>query len=650
MGTTSFVKWKPHLAIGITGHRGNNEAYARGKSGVEAALAALFDTIGAIRAEAGAGLSEIRLHSLLAGGVDQVAAWLANERGWSLIAPLPFGSRLNSALNAEVADASDLNKILNGEAPNDADLRLRVDAIASLEQAAHVFEIADRDEPVASLYAASLTGEADHDQLRRLDLLRSENVALAGRVMIERSDLMIAVWDGRTTQLKGGTGHTILAALNSGTPVLVIDPAAPDDWSILTLPEELGHRAASEGREASNALLRSLITGALAPIDDQIKCIEREKWRATSGFGFGIYRKIEFLFGGRTARSGTLQAQYEQPEKIGAGSGAGLLLTAEKTLNPGDRLNGKLREELLPVFAWADGVSSRLSDAYRSSMSVNFVLSALAIIAGIAYLPLGLAAHKWIFASVELILLLGILAMTFAGLKLAWHKRWFETRRVAEYLRFAPALVLMGIARPVGRWPKGDTHEWPERFSRDVLRDIGLPTSAMSQTYLRTILKDVVLRHVQNQRRYHEAKARQLERAHHRLDKSAEACFLAAVVSVSIYLLLEAGEMFGIVPDGLPFALAKIFTFLGVAFPTLGANLAGIRYFGDFERFSAISSVTAARLAGIEKRIELLLTGDPDMLSYQAASEAVRKVDEIVIGEIEMWQSVFGSKHLALPA
>ena len=69
----------------------------------------------------------------------------------------------------------------------------------------------------------------------------------------------------------------------------------------------------------------------------------------------------------------------------------------------------------MPMFAWADGVANRLADAYRSGMTVNFVLATLAVIIGILFLPTGMGEVKWAFALVELLLLCGILAMTAAG-------------------------------------------------------------------------------------------------------------------------------------------------------------------------------------------------------------------------------------------
>jgi hypothetical protein len=93
-----------------------------------------------------------------------------------------------------------------------------------------------------------------------------------------------------------------------------------------------------------------------------------------------------------------------------------------------------------------------------------------------------------------------------------------------------------------------------------------------------------------------------------------------------------------------------VLTFFGVAFPTLGANLSGIRYFGDCERFGAISRVAAEKLGEIEARIALLLSGAESALTYAAAADLIHALDEAVVDEIESWQSVFGAKHLSLPA
>lgn len=648
MSSLPIDRWQPHLGLGITGHRSTNPAFAANAAAIGTALAELFARIAAIEAELPGERAPIRLHSLLVDGTDQIAAELALARKWDLVVPLPFGADLNLAINARPKTATDAAALCRGAAAADAEVAARAAAIRTITARAHLFEIADRDAEIEQHWLAVLANPEDRAAARAFDALGSENVALAGRVMIERTDLVIAVWDGMATNLPGGTGHTVAAALAMGTPVLIIDPAAPGRWSIHTRPEELGHRGRGEvDSAAQDQRLAATIRAAVLGEGWSPAALKREDWRSHSSRAFGMYRWIERTCGGA---SGSLRIAYEAADEIANGSAAPLLAAAEAALDGDDKVAGALRRSVLPMFAWSDGVASRLSDAYRSGMCFNFVLAAFAVIIGIAYFPLGLADWKWAFAGLELLLLVGILLITFAGSRRGWHRRWFATRRVAEYLRHAPGLLLLGVARPTGRCPRGNDADWPEHFARHCMRDVGLPRIRLDRTYLRACLEEAVLPHVAGQRRYHQAKAQRLERVHHRLDKLAEKCFALAVLSVTAYLLIKLGGVIGALPKEWATASSPVFTFLGVAFPTLGANLSGVRYFGDFERFGAISQVTAQKLGEIKERLQLLLSGADNSLTYAAATELAHAVDESVVTEIESWQAVFGGKHLTLPA
>jgi ABC-type dipeptide/oligopeptide/nickel transport system permease component len=136
---------------------------------------------------------------------------------------------------------------------------------------------------------------------------------------------------------------------------------------------------------------------------------------------------------------------------------------------------------------------------------------------------------------------------------------------------------------------------------------------------------------------------------HRRLDRVSQSLFQLAVVSVSTYLALTAATAAGLFPHALLTHSSKAFSFLGVALPTFGGAVAGIRYFGDFERFAAISDVTAEKLEAVGARIRLLLTVPDARLDYARAAELARLTDEIVTSEIESWQAVFGGKHITLP-
>lgn len=634
------------LSIGVTGHRIGNAAFSANRARIERVLADIMDRIDAAAAAAAA---PIRLHSLLTDGVDQIAARHALDHGWELVAPLPFGRDLNVAINSLPETVADGQALAAGRPAADPVTEARAAAIRELAASARLFELAERDALLNRLFIDKLAAPTDLHAAQAFAARCSARVALAGRVMIEQSDLVIGVWDGISRAFLGGTGHTISEALEHGTPVIWIDANAPEDWQILRAPEALAASGQVDVDQREAALVELVGAALQPPGEDRTPGLANERWRPRSNWIATSYRRIEALFAGEGHRFRSLRQVYETPEAIATGSGASLLALAQDLPGADPAMSAAIEQQVLRRFAWTDGVSAWLSDAYRGGMIANFIFSAFAVVVGILYDPLGLADRKWLFASTELLLLSTILLITFVGSRLRWHGRWFETRRVAEYLRHAPILLLLGVARAPGRWPQGADVAWPEYHARRALRAVGLPRVALSPAYLRQALSDLLDRHVVSQRDYHWGKARRLTAVHHNLDTFSTRLFQMAVASVTVYLAVKAGSVLGLVPHGWPQALSKPGTFLGVALPTFGAAIAGIRYFGDFERFAAISEVTAAKLDGLHSRITLLLAAPDDRIDYARVSELAHAVDDVVVSEIENWQAVFGGKHIAVP-
>jgi hypothetical protein len=664
------------LSLGVTGHRGANPHYGAHRDEVAEALAEVFDSLDATVADETlvpglVALAPTRLHSMLVDGFDQLAAEMALTRGWDLVAPLPFGQALNTAVNAGPESIEEAKSLLTGEGPCGASTRARADAISTLQSRARLFELADLDERLGPLYLAALASPTNLAAAQAYSAPASAQVALAARVMIEQSDLIIAVWDGASASQIGGAGQTIALALELGAPVVWIDARAPQDWRILRAPEALASiMAGAPSDPERHQALSQLVREALQPTPGKksaghghsersaparhaegLVALNAEVWRPHSAPIWHGYRRVEALFGAPdfAGKFRNLTQTYEPPDAIATGSGAAQLTDAAALPGQERAFVDRLAAEVLRRFAWADGISARLSDTYRGGMMLSFIFSALAIVGGLAYIPFASHDDKWAFAVVELLLLLGIVGITFVGRRLNWHRRWFETRRVAEYFRHAPILLLLGVARPIGRWPRGSETSWPEWYARHALRDVGLPKVKLTSGYLREALERLLLTHVVTQRDYHRAKAARLARAHHQLDQLSGALFSLAVLSVATYLALNTAAAGGFIDEAVPQSLANLFTFLGVALPTFGGAIAGIRYFGDFERFSAISEVTSQKLDAVAARIVLLLAAPPESLTYAQVSELAHAADDIVVDEIENWQAVFGGKHVTVP-
>ncbi len=643
----------PRLCLGVTGHRVNNAAYSANKAEVEAALQALLaqiDACVALEAKSLGPLAPVRLHSLLATGVDQLAATIAEERGWEVVSPLPFGQRLNLAVNAFPTTLDDAQALLAGEAPTDGATGVQADAIAWSYQRARLFELAEQDEALAAIFLAHMADPADYAKAQAWHGECSVRAEAAGRIMIEQSDLLIAVWDGAAHNLPGGTGHTIVAALSARTPVLWIDPAQPRQCRVLRTVEDL-----LPPTEVADGELEGLVHLALRPGEGGaylrgIEALAAEVWHSRSSRFWTIYRRIEALFGGEGRPFRSLKRTYELPERVATGRCAPVMQAAQAIAGSDPEFVANIERASLQRFAWAEGISARLSDFYRSGMMANFVLSALAVGIGLIYQPLHLDGVKVFFAAGEFLTLSLILMIIWRGRRQGWHRRWFETRRVAEYFRHAPPLQVLGVARPAGLWPRGGDTSWPEYYARHGLRETGLPHMALGREQLRRGLEALRADHVQPQMHYHQAKARMLHGVHHRLDRLSAWLFVAAVLLVATWLSLKGAGLVGLVPPEWSAESAKLFTFLGVMCPTIGAAVAGMRYFGDFERFAGISHRAEARLGELDQRMWRLLQAPPEKLNYLHVAELARAVDDAVIDEIEGWQSVFGGKHIAVPA
>ncbi|MDZ7587827.1 MAG: hypothetical protein U5J78_01205 [Parasphingorhabdus sp.] len=593
------------IHVAVTGHRATHPEYGPNAAAIENSLAAIFAQINAVRG-ANVGKHPVRLHTLFTDGTDQVAARLAVALEWELRVPLPFGAALNAAINASPLDAENARAILAGVPAPDANTQSRVDAIQGLASQALRLELADQDARIARLFLAMHDAPQDGGRAQAFVRESAQRAALAARILIEQSDLLIAVWDGDSIANLGGAGHTVSVALAMGSPVVLIDPSAPAQWHILRAPEALAVRNNPAHNPDRDDELQQLVRAIIQPAaHGQKRRWMPIIWRSSSSFFGHGYRRIEALFGGEGRRLRGLKQHYELPSQIASGSGAPLLSVVEKLPGGDPALADRIGHAVLRRFAWADGISANLSDRYRGGMTINFILSALAVSGGIAYLPLVPVSQKWGFALIEFLLLVAIISITWVGQKRRWHGRWFETRRVAEYLRHSPLTLALGVARPPGRWPRGTETSWPELYARRSLREVGLPRTIITSSYLRQMLQALTRLHVLPQRDYHFAKAKRLKTVHHNLDLLSESMFLLAVVTVAIYLLMVVGSALSMLDRQMVEHNAKLFTLLGVLFPTFGGAIAGIRFFGDFERFAAISEVTAEKLDSIHHRAAL---------------------------------------------
>jgi len=180
----------PILRIGVTGHRLDKldaDDAARLRGDVRKILVRLKQALaghGAEQAKAGTGRFRLQIVSPLAEGADRLVAEAALEEGAELIAPLPF-PRERYALDF-------------------ADPESRAEFYALLGRAAKVVEI---------------------DGRRGSERSRQDAYRAVGAMVLRKSDMLIALWDGRKASGPGGTADVIDEARRAGRPVLWLPTA-----------------------------------------------------------------------------------------------------------------------------------------------------------------------------------------------------------------------------------------------------------------------------------------------------------------------------------------------------------------------------------------------------------------------------------------
>ena len=123
--------------------------------------------------------AELRLHTGLASGADQIAAKSARSSGYLVRAVLPF----------------EPDEYRNDFAPGD-----------ELDEFERELEAADE---IVALPGARHDAEGAY--------------VLVGQNLIEAADVLVAIWDGEEGHGPGGTAHVVELALKSSVPVIHID-------------------------------------------------------------------------------------------------------------------------------------------------------------------------------------------------------------------------------------------------------------------------------------------------------------------------------------------------------------------------------------------------------------------------------------------
>lgn len=593
--------------VGVVGHRPNRlpqqpEELAALAARLRDVLAAVADAVAAVAASPDVAAfydnepPSLSVISPLAEGVDRMLARAGLDLGYGLLCPMPRRRAAyagdfveGEALEADSLDA--FNSLL---------------AEAGQRDLLTTFEL-DNPDPGDSDYAA------------------------AARIVLNQSDLLVAVWDGEPAQGAGSTVDTIREAIGFNVPVLCVGAHPPFAWTWLgddETPRPEGDLAASVG---------AVVRGELLPPGNGEAVHARgyfaERWhRFNRAF---VWKTFRNLIGESKVALGSFRVPpLDQLDGWPAASGA---LAA---------FDARLRRH----FGWADRLAERYADAHRSAVVVTSLFAALAVF--LALLPVALGwgaadhARERIVILCELAVMLVILANFGIGRRRRWHERWLEYRTLAEMIRQLRLLAPLGGARPL---PRGAAHlavygeptrSWMYWQLRAIARDARLPQAIVDRDHLGqhlATLADVVAGPGGGQIGFHDKTAARAGRIRHRLHTATFLLVTLTIACVFAHLfVLETMD------HETSHSVANWLVLVSAVAPALGAALANINNQGEFTRLAKRSQAMSVALAGFDRDIakarEDLASDDPPGLA--AVTALTDRLAAAMLHEVVDWRVI----------
>jgi hypothetical protein len=495
---------------------------------------------------------------------------------------------------------------------------------------------------------AQAAGKLELDGGRGDDENRSYEAV--GRHVVRNADLLVALWDGRPANGRGGTGDIVRFAVRVGVPVWWIPADGSDPPRLLrTILDLREPRHAPVGEAAEQALCELLRRAVLPP-------------QVPPPHGHTAIRRL-VQAGCRLfrARAEPLRDYFREdgrpPARLWRTYGYIMDWIAPRPagapvemLPPQDAIETYWHDLYVP----ADKFSQAHGDRYRSSYLLIFFLAFVAVIGAVV----ALAFHDvaLIPTLIELLVLLAIGLLVIGNHLWRWHERWIAYRLLSELCRKQQALAPLGWSLPnweVDRLAADDAMEphldalprdaWVAWYFTAARRAAPLPERTLAGTALRRA-RDLGGSLLAEQDAYHRARRLRSAAAARRLENLGEWFFIATLAAVALKLVLLLLPWAGVdVPHWL--VSDCLLGFVGVVcalLPAAAAAFVGIRAYAEFELLAHQSARMEATMQAAMADLEILALDRP--LASQDLGEVLYLVALLMLQDITGWAQLFRVK------
>jgi len=486
----------------------------------------------------------------------------------------------------------------------------------------------DRQEFDELFAKASWTNEADQFMPKDVAQVQSRNLAyrLAGHGVINRCDVLVAIWDGKPAKGASGTGEIVPYAIQQGRPVLWINSEQPDAPVLL-----LTKTPSPSAKPFPTTNGHSSMAGVY--IDEFPK---RGKQISLGFHRLAAFQRDPALDSPRFAAE-LEKAQRKLEEEL---SSFGLYEAAKK-----------IGQIILPSMVRADMLAERYQLLHRRSVILIYSLALLAVTVAVVQ-QVFWPEHHWI-GILEVLALLAAWGLLRVNRRERWQEKYLNDRYLAEWLRRAQFEVLMppvsgsespGLSKkrhPISAAAPAvgqvELYHGPETWFVDAFQqlidrapqEIHCEGDAATSAFALPTLRAALLKAwIEPQADWHSQKAENTHRKARCVHRTTFCLFLATLLFAAAHLLF--GHM-------MHDPIGRFVASLAIVLPAAAATMHAIERFFHHERNADRSQQMARQLHRLADRLRAAETNDE-------LRQAIREVDALMAREVEEWW-IAGNLH-----
>ncbi|MFC1892853.1 hypothetical protein ACFLYR_02290 [Chloroflexota bacterium] len=368
---------------------------------------------------------------------------------------------------------------------------------------------------------------------------RVEAYEQAGRYVVDQCDVLIAIWDGKSSAGRGSTQETVQYAKDNSCPLVWIHAEDPSRIDV-----EMG---------------RGLDTRPFYDLDE---------------------------YNSERVAPARFKSQFSRYAGFFAGE-------AKNAKLPSDRLRPTI-EYILSHYVRGDILALNYQHIYyRAEMLVYMLALAAVVIAAfqIIFMP-----DRPIILVSEILLMLSVLGIVYVGKRRRWHKKWIDYRFLAERFRSAIFMAVASVEVTMLRPPR---HLSLAYEPKDWM--VGTFASVWSQrprwkitnnSLLERVSKFLCEAWIEDQIQFH-AGTQKRHRQRHRLMTKTSYTLFGLTIVVAILHVADVG----------PHLLATIFAFMAVTLPAAAASTTAVRTHRDYLRNSMRSAEMVRHLTELKDKM-----------------------------------------------